>query len=152
MTPFAKIFSAILFIVLSFTNPTFDRLAPSAVSAAETKSVSEADWAKVVATAKKEGKLAVFLYQRENIEAAVRAFENKFPEIQLITASTPAAETGPRIMAERRAGKYLWDICICGPTTPYTILYPAKALDPIRPALMLPEVIDGSKWWGGNHQ
>ena len=152
MTPFAKIFAAILFIVVSFTNPTFDRLAPSAVSAAETKSVSEADWAKVVATAKKEGKLAVFLYQRENIEAAVRAFENKFPEIQLITASTPAAETGPRIMAERRAGKYLWDICICGPTTPYTIFYPAKALDPIKPALMLPEVIDGSKWWGGNHQ
>jgi ABC-type Fe3+ transport system substrate-binding protein len=82
----------------------------------------------------------------------VRAFENKFPEIQLITASTPAAETGPRIMAERRAGKYLWDICICGPTTPYTILYPARALDPIKPALMLPEVIDVSKWWGGNHQ
>jgi hypothetical protein len=57
MTPFAKIFAAILFIVVSFTNPTFDRLAPSAVSAAETKSVNEADWAKVVATAKKEGKL-----------------------------------------------------------------------------------------------
>jgi iron(III) transport system substrate-binding protein len=119
--------------------------------AAETKSGSEADWAKVVGAAKKEGKLAVFLYQRENIESAVRAFEKKFPEIQVTTASTPAAETGPRIMAERRAGKYLWDICICGPTTPYTILYPAKALDPIRPALMLPEVIDASKWWGGNH-
>src|SRR4030095_5682953 len=97
-----------------FTNPTLDRLAPSAVSAAETKSVSEADWAKVVATAKKEGKLAVFLYQRENIESAVRAFENKFPEIQLITASTPAAETGPRILAAPRGGEnflgffFLW--------------------------------------------
>jgi iron(III) transport system substrate-binding protein len=119
--------------------------------AAETKASSEADWARVVAAAKKEGKLAVFLYQRENIESAVRAFEKKFPEIQVTTASTPAAETGPRIMAERRAGKYLWDVCICGPTTPYTILYPAKALDPVRPALMLPEVVDASKWWGGNH-
>jgi hypothetical protein len=67
MTPFAKIVSAHLFIVVSLINPTFDRLAPSAASAAETKSVSEADWAKVVAAAKKEGKLAVFLYQRENI-------------------------------------------------------------------------------------
>ena len=118
---------------------------------AETKAASESEWTKTVAAARKEGKLAVFLYQRENIEAAVKAFEKKFPDIQVITASTPAAETGPRIMAERRAGKYLWDICICGPTTPYTILYRAKALDPIKPALMLPEVVDASKWWGGNH-
>jgi Rieske [2Fe-2S] domain len=36
-------------------------------------------------------------------------------------------------------------------TTPFTILYPAKALDPIKPALILPEVVDASKWWGGNH-
>ena len=54
-------------------------------------------------------------------------------------------------MAERRAGKYLWDICICGPPPPYTVLYPAKALDPIKPVLTLPEVLDGNKWWGGNH-
>ena len=118
---------------------------------AEMKAAVESEWTKAVAAARKEGKLAVFVYQRENIEAAVKAFEKKFPEIQLTVASTPAAETGPRIMAERRAGKYLWDICICGPTTPYTILYTAKALDPLKPALMLPEVLDAGKWWGGNH-
>jgi ABC-type glycerol-3-phosphate transport system substrate-binding protein len=119
--------------------------------AAEMKAAGESEWAKTLAAARKEGKLAVFLYQRENIEAAVKAFEKKFPEIQLTVATTPAAETGPRIMAERRAGKYLWDICICGPTTPYSILYAAKALDPIKPVLMLPEIIDVTKWWDGNH-
>jgi hypothetical protein len=31
------------------------------------------------------------------------------------------------------------------------VLYPAKALDPIKPALILPEVIDQSKWWEGKH-
>jgi iron(III) transport system substrate-binding protein len=66
-------------------------------------------------------------------------------------ASTPAAETGPRLMAERRAGKFLWDVCICGPTTPAGVLYPAKALDPIKPVLLLPEVLDQSKWWDGKH-
>jgi iron(III) transport system substrate-binding protein len=111
----------------------------------------ESEWNKTVAAAKKEGKLGVFLYQRDNIETAVKAFEKKFPEIQATTASTPAAETGPRIMAERRAGKYLWDICICGPTTPLDALYPAKALDPIKPALILPEVLDESKWFGEKH-
>ena len=119
--------------------------------AAEMKAAGESEWTKAVAAGKKEGKLAVFLFQRENVEAAIKAFEKKFPEIQLTVAATPASETGPRIMAERRAGKYLWDICICGPTTPYTLLYPAKALEPIKPTLMLPEVVDASKWWGGNH-
>lgn len=118
---------------------------------AASSSVSEAEWSKVVAAAKKEGKVAVFLYHRENIETAIRVFEKTFPDIQLVTASTSAAETGPRLMAERRAGKYLWDLCICGPTTPFRVLYPAKALDPIKPALLLPEVVDQSKWWEGKH-
>lgn len=123
---------------------------PSA-TAAERKENWNTAWEKTVSAAKREGRVAVFLYQRDSIEAAVKAFENKYPEIQVTTVSTPAAETGPRIMAERRAGKYLWDICICGPTTPSTVLYPAKALDPIESVLMLPEVLDESKWWGARH-
>jgi hypothetical protein len=119
----------IIFVVVSLCVPLGIRQADSAF-AGEAKASGETEWTKTVAAAKKEGKLAVFLYQRENIESAAKAFEKKFPEIQVTVASTPAAETGPRIMAERRAGKYLWDICICGPTTPYAILYPAKALDP----------------------
>jgi len=112
---------------------------------------SEAEWAKTVAAAKKEGRVGVFLYHRENIETAIRVFEKAFPDIQLVTASTSAAETEPRLMAERRAGKFLWDLCICGPTTPFGVLYPAKALDPIKPALILPEVADQTKWWDGKH-
>ena len=80
---------------------------------------SEAEWARTVAAAKKEGKVGVFFYHRENIETVIRVFEKAFPDIQLVTASTLVAETGPRLMAERRAGKFLWDVCICGPTTPF---------------------------------
>ena len=109
------------------------------------------EWEKTVAAAKKEGRVAIFLYQRDNIEAAVKAFEQRYPEIQVDTVSTAAAETGPRIMAERRAGKYLWDVCLCGPTTPFAVLYAAKALDPIKSALILPEVLDETKWWAGKH-
>jgi iron(III) transport system substrate-binding protein len=122
-----------------------------ALALAAELTAGDADWVKLVAAAKKDGTVSIFLYQRENIEAAVKAFEKKYPEIQVVTASTPAAETGPRIMAERRAGKFLWDICICGPTTPFAVLYSAKALDPIKSALMLPEVLDQTKWWAGKH-
>lgn len=124
-------------------------LAPAVAPTAEGQ--REAEWAKTQAAAGKEGRVAVFLYQRVNIETAVKAFERRYPNIQVTVASVPAAETGPRIMAERRAGKFLWDVCICGPTTPFAVLYPAKALEPIGAALLLPEVLDESKWWGGKH-
>jgi iron(III) transport system substrate-binding protein len=121
----------------------------SSLSAADAN--LNAEWQRAVSAAKKEGRVGVFLYQRDNIETAVKAFESKFPEIHVTAASTAAAETGPRLMAERRAGKFLWDVCICGPTTPLSVLYPAKALDPIKPALMLPEVVDEGQWWEGRH-
>lgn len=126
-------------------------LSPHLIYGGEPRSTSQQEWERTVAAAKKEGRLSAFLFLRDNIETAVRAFQKKYPEIQVTTVATPAPQTAPRIMAERRAEKYLWDICICGPTTPYTVFYPAKALDPIKPALMLPEVVDESKWWAGRH-
>ena len=128
----------------------FVLICTSSIFAAESK--VDAEWSRTLEAAKKEGKVSVFLYQRDNIETAIKVFEKRYPDIQVVTASTPAAETGPRLMAERRAGKFLWDICICGPTTPFSVLYPAKALDPIKPALLLPEVVDTAKWWDGKHQ
>ena len=119
--------------------------------AAERKENWNPEWDQTVSAAKKEGRVTIFLYLRDNIEAAVKTFEQRYPEIQVAATSTPAAETGPRIMAERRAGKYLWDICICGPTTPFAVLYAAKALEPIKNALILPEVLDETKWWAGKH-
>ena len=45
-------------------------------------------------------------------------------------------------MAERRADKYLGDLYVNGMTTGYNVFYKAKALDPIPPVLVLPEVTD----------
>ncbi len=54
-------------------------------------------------------------------------------------------------MAERRAGKYLVDAYIAGATTAYEVFYRAKILNSVRAALILPEVVDESKWWLGQH-
>jgi len=145
-----RLLAAAFFFALHFIPGLADSLLkPASLSAADTK--LDAEWQRSVLAAKQEGRVGVFLYQRDNIETAVKAFETKFPDIQVIAASTPAAETGPRLMAERRAGKFLWDLCICGPTTPLSVLYPAKALDPIKPALMLAEVVDQRQWWESRH-
>jgi hypothetical protein len=54
-------------------------------------------------------------------------------------------------MTERRAGKYLVDLFINGVVTPIQVYLKANILEPIRPVLILPEVVDESKWWEGKH-
>ena len=53
-------------------------------------------------------------------------------------------------MTERRVGKYLADIAFTGPGSLWQ-LYRAKVLDPVRDTIILPEVADESKWFGGKH-
>jgi ABC-type Fe3+ transport system substrate-binding protein len=118
-----------------------------AVSAADLS-----EWERTVAAAKKEGKLSLYLYQGDGeLESVAQAFQKKYPEIAVTTVLGRGNLLGPRMLTERRAGKYLVDVYISGPTTPYTVFYPAKILEPVRSALILPEVVDESKWWEGRH-
>ena len=57
-----------------------------------------------------------------------------------------------RLMAERRAGKYQADLFITGQGVHVSVLYPAKALAPMPPAFILPEVKDEGKWFKGKHR
>jgi iron(III) transport system substrate-binding protein len=70
----------------------------------------------------------------------------------MIGVSGRGGELTQRIMAERRAGKYLADVVIHGVTPNYTDFYRFKILDPLKTALILPEVVDESKWWEGKHR
>jgi len=108
-----------------------------------------AEWEKTVEAAKKEGQLNLYLFPGGPLHP-IRAgvFQKKFPEIKIVTV---AGDPVPRILAERRAEKYIADIAIGGTSTPWD-LYLAKALDPIKEAMILPEVADESKWWQGRHR
>src|SRR5436309_3430515 len=120
--------------------------------AAESKPNWQAEWEWTVQAAKKEGSLSLYLYQGEGeLGTFVQLFQKKYPEINVVTTPGRGNTLVPRIMAERRAGKYLVDAYISGPTTVYEVLYRAKILDSVRSAMILPEVIDESKWWLGQH-
>lgn len=122
------------------------------VSGAIAAESAQAEWERTVAAAKKEGKLSLYLYQGDGeLESVAQAFQKKYPEVAVTTVTGRGNLLGPRILTERRAKKYLADVYIGGPTTPYTVFYPAKILEPIRNALILPEVVDESKWWEGRH-
>jgi iron(III) transport system substrate-binding protein len=108
----------------------------------------QTEWNQTVAAARREGQVTIYAFpggSMRPMEAGV--FQKRFPEIKVVSV---AGNPVPRILAERRAGKYLADIAVGGSTTPWD-LYLAKALDPIKDALVLPEVSDESKWWQGKH-
>jgi len=118
------------------------------LEAAQEKGSAQETWERTVRAGKNEGQVVVYI---DTYEAVLPAFHKAFPEIQVVGVPGRGSELVPRIMAERRSGKYVADLCICGSTTPYRLLYLGKALEPIRPALILPEVLDESKWWEGRH-
>jgi iron(III) transport system substrate-binding protein len=121
--------------------------------AAESKPNWEAEWDRTVQAAKKEGSLSLYLFQGEGeLGTVVQLFQKKYPEISVVTTLGRGNTLAPRIMAERRAGKYLVDVYISGVTTAYEVFYRAKILDSVRTSLILPEVTDESKWWLGQHQ
>jgi len=121
--------------------------------AADVKPDWQAEWERTVQAAKKEGALSLYLFQGEGeLSTVVQLFQKKYPEINVVTTPGRGNTLAPRIMAERRAGKYLVDVYIAGVTTAYEVFYRAKILDSVRAALILPEVIDESKWWLGQHQ
>jgi len=130
----------------------FPLLGAAPIKAGESRPTWQSEWERTVAAAKREGRLTLYLYQGDGeLSAVADAFHQRYPEIAVTTVPGRGNQLGPRLMAERRAGKYLADLYIGGPTTPYTVLYQAKIIEPIRPALILPEVLDESLWWEGRH-
>jgi iron(III) transport system substrate-binding protein len=105
----------------------------------------KAEWGKTVEEAKKEGQLVI--YGSPEFETLYAEFHKKYPEIRITGVFNRGADVAKRLMAERRAEKYLGDLYLDGMTTGYNVFYKAKALDPIPPVLILPEVTDTSKWW-----
>jgi iron(III) transport system substrate-binding protein len=108
------------------------------------------DWDKIVAAAKKEGRVNLYV-GRYGTEPLLNEFRRDYPDIQVASVNGQGSQLGARIMTEARAGKVIADVFSGGATTNYNILYKGKALDSIKAALVLPEVLDVSKWYGGAH-
>ena len=114
---------------------------------AETNLTSEQEWERTVKAAEQEGQVVVYKIAHD---AEWLTFQKRFPKIKVNLIQGSAGQIQQRLLAERRAGKYLADVVRLGGGTS-TSLYKAKALDPIAPALILPEVKDASKWLDGKH-
>lgn len=123
-----------------------------AVHGAEPKASAQVSWEETLRAARKEGAVSVYFWKGGNLEKVLDVFQQKFPDIRLDAVGGRGSGFITRIVTEMRANKHLVDVCICGVTSPYSVLHKsANALEPIKPALILAEVADPSKWWRGKH-
>ena len=121
--------------------------------AAESKPPRQIEWEKTVNAAEKEGLISAYIFDSGPLTPeTIQAFEKVYPKIKVNQLRGRGNDLGPRIIAEQRAGKYLVDLFVGGKGTAYTTLYVGKILDPIKPLLVLPEVVDESRWWQGKHK
>jgi iron(III) transport system substrate-binding protein len=114
------------------------------------KAKLRAEWEKTVEAAKKEGQVNVYVTLGPH--EVIPAFQKAYPAIRPVIVAGRSAQIAQRIAAERRAGKYLADVEIGGGAVNLAEFYSAGFLDPIRPLLALPEVVDESKWWQAKHR
>jgi iron(III) transport system substrate-binding protein len=121
------------------------------ILAAESKASWEAEWEKTVAAAEREGQVTVSIGGYGAIIDS-GAFQKAYPKIRITHITGAGTDLTQRISAERRAGKYLVDVYNGGGNSLFQVLYQGKMLDPIKPALILPEVTDSTKWWEGKQK
>ena len=116
--------------------------------AGESKPGWQREWEKTLGAAKKEGKVAIYI---SGYEEVLPDFQKEYPEIIVTAVSGRGSQIGQRLIAERRGEKFLADVVSSGGVTTYQQLHVAKVFDPIKPALLLPEITDTSKWYQGMH-
>jgi len=106
-------------------------------------------WDKLVADAKKEGKVVIIAPSDPQVREAIpAAFKAKYG-ITVEYLGGRSSDMAARLRTERQAGIYTIDVALSGTLTMASIFYGEKMLDPLRPALIDPEVTDGSKWKAG---
>jgi len=117
---------------------------------AQQKPAWQAKWEKTVEAAKKEGKVTIY----SSVWGLPRSrdFQKKYPQIKVVMVPGRGSQLSQRMLSENRAGKTIADVVTTGARTNYQTLHARNLLDPIRPNLILPEILDKSLWYEGKHR
>ncbi len=109
------------------------------------------EWDKVVEAAKKEGRVVVSIPTSAELRKEFESgFHKAFPGIELELSVARGASNINKAVEEQNAGLRLLDLHIGGTTSIITGLLAQNLLEPVMPAMILPEVRDPKHWWGGH--
>jgi len=119
---------------------------PTAKAAPAQTTAAATAWDQLVAAAQKEGKIVVSGPPAPEARTKMpEAFKQRF-NIDMDYLAVNSSQLASRIETERAAGQYTMDVSMGGPDTVYGTFLPNKWLDPLKPALILPEVLDPKVW------
>lgn len=106
----------------------------------------QSDWEQIKQAAAKEGEVIMYGPHLPFFNKVWEPFQKTYPGIKLSLEPGRGSDHLKRVAAERRAGLYKVDLVMGGPNSLQD--FAPGTLDPILPALMLPEVTRESAWWG----
>jgi iron(III) transport system substrate-binding protein len=107
------------------------------------------EWNQILAEARKEGRVVVTSSPDATFRNQIMPkFMARFG-IAVEFLAGRSSEIAARIRTERAAGVYSMDVFLFGPDSTAKVLYAEKVIDPLKPLLVLPEVVDATKWKRG---
>ena len=119
-------------------------------AAAETKPAWQIEWEKTIDAAKKESKVVAGVPASAELRKSLEeTFAKRFPGVEIEISTARGPTNASKIAAEHAAGVRYYDVLISGSLTPLSLLN-AGILEPIEPLLILPEVKEAKRWYGGH--
>ena len=121
-----------------------------AAQAAEIRTDWKANWDRTLEAAKKDGTIVIYGATGSGIRRSLtEGFEKAYPFLKVEYFPSEAGPLAARITAEHKAQRYDVDVLLTSTTATILTLKPQGVLEPIKPALILPEVMDGKNWIKG---
>ena len=110
----------------------------------------QADWETTIKAVEKEGQLVIYGPRGRDQEMLYsEIFPKAFPKIRVQYTPGRLSQVISRLMAEQRAGVRQVDLLLGGTDVLLGTFKDKGLLQPIRPLLVLPEVLDPSAWFRG---
>jgi len=110
----------------------------------------KADWDATIRAAEKEGQLVIYGPRGRDQEILYsEIFAKAFPKIRVHYTAGRLSQLISRLMAEQRAGVRQVDLLLGGTDVLLGTFKDKGLLQPIRPLLVLPEVLDPKAWFKG---
>lgn len=106
-------------------------------------------WDTLLAAGRAEGKVVVSGPPDPGATTKIPDAFKKFSGIDMEYLAGNSSQLASRIQSERAAGQYSMDVSLAGADTVYGTFLANGWLEPLKPALMLPEVLDGSLYRTG---
>jgi iron(III) transport system substrate-binding protein len=110
---------------------------------------ANAEWQRIVAAAKKEGKVVIGAPPGSDFRNEAQAVLKKRFDVDSEFIQAPGPNLMSKIVAEKQAGAVSVDAFLIGPCTGNSLLK-ADMFEPLAPAMILPEVKDPAKWFAGH--